>query len=155
MFGAITKFFLENKALSWLIIVFIIISGAFGFFGMPQQYNPEVTLPAFMVQTQFAGATAEEVQEFVTDEIEEKLAEIKGVDTISSQSFEGGMSIVRVEFLVGEDLENSKVKVFSKISENLDLAKNPNISQPLIKTISPDDVAIAYLDLKNSDNPLS
>ncbi len=150
MFGSIVKFFLENKALSWLVIVFIIVSGGFGFFGMPQQYNPEVTLPAFMIQTQFAGATAEEVQEFVTDELEEKLAEIKGVDTISSQSFEGGLSVVRVEFLVGEDLEKSKVKVFSKINENLDLAKNPNISAPLIKTISPDDVAVGVWALTSN-----
>lgn len=150
MFGSITKFFLENKALSWLVIIFIIATGSFGFFGMPQQYNPEVTLPAFVIQTQFAGATAEEVQEFVTDEIEEKLAEIKGVDSISSQSFEGGMSVVRVEFLVGEDLENAKVKVFSKISENLDAVKNPNISEPFIKTISPDDIAIGVWSLTSN-----
>ncbi len=150
MFGSLSKFFLENKALSWLVIIFIIIIGAFGFLKMPQQYNPEVTLPAFTVQTEFAGATAQEVQEFVTNEIEEKLAEIKGVDSISSQSFEGGVSIVRVEFLVGEDLENSKVKIFSKISENLDLAKNPNISQPLIKTISPDDIAIGVWSLTST-----
>ena len=142
MFGNIAQFFLKNKALSWLIIIFTVLSGTFGFFQMPQQYNPEVTLPAFTVQTEFAGATAKEVQKFVTNEIEEKLAEIKGIDTISSQSIEGGVSIVRVEFLVGEDLENSKVKIFSKISENLDLAKNPNISNPIIKTISPDSIAI-------------
>ena len=43
---------------------------------MPQQYNPEVTLPAFIVQTEFAGATAKEVQNFVTNEIEEKISEI-------------------------------------------------------------------------------
>ncbi len=150
MFTAIAKFFLNNKALSWLIIVFIIISGGIGFISMPQQYNPEVTLPAFSVQTTFAGATAQEVQKFVTNEIEEKLAEINGVDIISSQSFEGGQSIVRVQFLVGEDLENAKVKIFSKISENLNLAQNPNISQPLIKTISPDDIAIGVWSLTSS-----
>ena len=151
MFGLIAKFFIENKALSWLVMVAIIALGGFGFFAMPQQYNPEVTLPAFSVQTEFSGATAQEVQQFITDEIEEKLAEIEGVDKISSQSFEGGMSLVRVEFLVGEDLETSKVKVFSKINENLDLAKNSNISAPLIKTISPDDVAIGVWAITSSE----
>ena len=143
--GRITKFFLDNSPLAILFIVAIIALGAFGYMATPKQYNPEVTLPAFAIITEYPGATAQEVEDFVTRELEEKISEIPGVDKIYSQSIDGGRSIVSVEFLVGEDLETSKIKIFSKIYENLDYLRGKNISQPIIKNISPDDVAIGVM----------
>ena len=145
--GKITQFFLYNQALSMLVIAGIFFLGIFGYMATPKQYNPEVTLPAFAIQTEYAGATAEEVENFLTREMEEKMAEIPGVEKISSQSFDGGMSLVRVEFFVGEDLEASKIKVFSKVFENLDFIKGKNISRPIIKNINPDNVAVGVFAL--------
>ena len=150
--GKIAQFFLYNQALSILVLVGIVVTGIFGYVATPKQYNPDVTLPAFAVQTQYAGATAKEVENIVTREMEEKMAEIPGVDKISSISLDGGMSIVRVEFFVGEDLETSKIKVFSKVFENMDFLNGNNISRPLIKNINPDNVAVGVFSLtaKNS-----
>ncbi len=145
--GKIARFFLWNESLSYLVLVGIFAIGIFGYIATPKQYNPEVTLPAFAVMTEYPGATAEEVENFLTKEMEEKMAEIPGVDKISSQSIDGGMSVVRVEFLVGQDLETSKVKVFSKVFENIDTLKGKNISQPVIKNITPDDVAVGVVAL--------
>jgi multidrug efflux pump subunit AcrB len=147
--GKITRFFLFNPALSLLVLVGIIAIGIGGYFSTPKQYNPEVTLPAFSVQTQYFGATAQEVEDFLTREMEEKMAEIPGVEKISSQSLDGGMSIVRVEFFVGEDLEESKVKVFSKVYENIDSINSNNISEPIVKNITPDDVAVGVFALSS------
>jgi multidrug efflux pump subunit AcrB len=74
-------------------------------------------------------------------ELEEKLADIPGVDAIYSRSIDGGMAIVTVEFLIGEDLETAKTHVQSKISASLDQLR-PGMKVPIIQPIDPDDVPI-------------
>lgn len=143
--------FLNNKPIAWLCFVAVVCSGVFGFFALPQQYNPEVTLPSFQITTQYPGATAEEVKRFVTERIEEKVEEIPGVDAVSSYSFDGGTSLVNVSFTVQEDLEEAKVKLFSKIQENKDLSPDKNISDPLIKTLTPDDTAVVVWMLTSKE----
>lgn len=137
--GRIAAFFLHNKPLSLLILVGVVFLGVFGYMQTPKQYNPEITLPAFQITIPYKGATASEVRDYITRELEEKLSEIPGVDTISSVSYDGGMAVTRVEFFVGEPLEESKVKVFTKVLENLD-KKSGTIGEPIIQNISPDNV---------------
>lgn len=137
----ITHTFIHNRPLSILFFLGIIFAGLFGYFQTPKQYNPEVTLPAFQITIPFSGATTEEVENYITKEIEGKIADIEGVDKIYSRSIDGGVAILNVEFFVGENLEESKVKIQSKISSNLDL-KIGSIGTPLIKNITPDDVPI-------------
>jgi multidrug efflux pump subunit AcrB len=149
-FSKLSKFFIENKAISWLIIFFIIITGIISFFKMPHQYNPEITIPTFEITTNYQGATAKEVEDFVAKELEEKIAEIKGVESIETRSFDGGYSITKVQFFVGENTEESKVKLFSKIQENLNKKVNNNISNPIIKSITPDDLAIGVWSLTSN-----
>jgi len=137
----ITKFFLENKALTKLLILWIIFSWIFWYIATPKQYNPKITLPAFEVSVDYYWATADEVQKFITKELEEKIAEIPWVDKISSQSIDWWKSIVNVQFKVWEDLDNSKVKLWTKLNSN-DNLRISWMSQPLIKNINPDNVPI-------------
>ncbi len=139
--GKITKFFLENRPLTILILVGTIFAGFLSYSMTPKQYNPNISMPAFMVTIDYPGATAEEVEKFVTRELEEKIADVPGVDKIFSQSMDGGRVMTFVQFLVGEDFEDSRVKLTNKILGNLDL-KQGMIQTPLIKSVSADDVPI-------------
>ena len=139
--GRITEFFLSNRPLTVLLFLLVFFVGIFGYISTPKQYNPEVTLPAFQISIDYPGASAEEVENFVTKELEQKIMDIEGVDTISSRSVDGGVSIVTVEFHIGEDLEESKVKLQTQILQHSNLALG-TMKQPLIKNINPNDVAI-------------
>jgi multidrug efflux pump subunit AcrB len=139
--GKIAKIFVYNRPLSILLFLATIALGIFGFLFTSKQYNPEIVLPAFQVVVEYPGATGEEVEQFVTKELEEKIRDIKGIDKIYTRSMHGGVAIAQVLFDVGEDVEISKVKLQSKLSENIDLAQG-NISPPVIKSIDPDDVPI-------------
>lgn len=137
----ITKFFLENKALTKLLILWIIFTWIFWYIATPKQYNPKITLPAFEVSVDFNWANANEIQDFITKELEEKIAEIPWVDKISSQSIDWWKSIVNVQFEIWEDLNESKVKLQTKLSSN-DNLRIAWMSQPLIRNINPDNVPI-------------
>lgn len=139
--GKITKFFLENRPLTILILVGTIFAGILSYAMTAKQYNPNISMPAFTVTIDYPGASAEEVETFVTRELEEKIADIPGVDKIFSRSMDGGRAVSFVQFKVGENFENSRVKLTNKILGNLDL-KQGMIQNPLIKSVSADDVSI-------------
>ncbi len=139
--GRITQFFVYNRPLTILILLATIGAGVMGYQLTPKQYNPEVVMPAFQVTVEYPGATVTEVENHITLELEEKLADIEGVDTISSRSIDGGVAIVNVEFFVGEDLEEAKTNIQSKMAGTADLRKH-GMSEPMIKNITPDDVPI-------------
>lgn len=142
--GKTAKFFVENSALSILVLIGIIAFGIFTYILTPKQYNPTVVMPVFRVQVEYLGATAEEVEQYITLELEERLADIPGVDAIYSRSIDGGVSIVTVEFNIGEDLEMAKTRVQSKIAASLN-EMQPGMQNPLIQPISPDDVPIVTI----------
>jgi multidrug efflux pump subunit AcrB len=142
--GKITKYFLENIPLSVLLIILISFLGVSSYFFTPKQYNPEINMPVFQVIVPYFSASSKEVENLVVKELEEKISDIKGVDEIMSISQTGGKAILLVKFFVGEDLEISKLKLESKINENLD-QRFAGVEKPLIKNINPDDVPIGTI----------
>ncbi len=155
MYARIAQIFLKNRQLSLLLLITILILGFFSFVVTSKQYNPQITLPGFRIVTEFPGASANEVERLVTSEIENKLYEIPGVDETFSQSYDGGISVVSVLFKVGEDEEESKLKVTEKMRSNLDLSP-AGVNLPIIKQINPENVAILtlaiYSDQIDADN---
>jgi multidrug efflux pump subunit AcrB len=62
LYAKIARFFVENRQLSLLLVLASFAFGALSFALTPKQYNPEITLPAFRITTQYPGATAAEVE---------------------------------------------------------------------------------------------
>lgn len=141
LYARTARFFVDNRQLSLLLVLASFAFGALSFALTPKQYNPEITLPAFRITTAYPGATAREVEERVTSEVENKLAEIPGVDKMQSQSFSGGKSVVTVIFKIGSDLDASKTEVIQKMQSNLELAPL-GVGAPLIQQIDPENVPV-------------
>ena len=141
LYARTARFFVENRELSLLLVLASFAFGALSFALTPKQYNPEITLPAFRITTAYPGAAAAEVEARVTDQVENALAEIPGVDTISSQSFPGGTSVVSVIFEIGTDLDASKTAVIEKLGSDQDLAPL-GVAPPLIQQIDPENVPV-------------
>lgn len=146
--GRIVGVFLRNRELSVLTIIVLAAWGILSFVLMPKQYNPEIVAPAFLVTTDFPGASASEVHELITRPMEDKLSELPDVDEISSQSFPGGRSMVTVKFYVGSDREAAKVTLNQKLRDNI--AEKPRAAnEPVIQSIDPDDVPILDIGLSS------
>ncbi len=139
--GRITRFFLYNRPLTILILLGTVLSGLVAYQSTAKQYNPTIVLPAFQVEVAYPGATAQEVENLVTQELEEKIGEIEGVDKLYSRSIDGGKSIVTVLFNVGEDLEDSKIKLTQKLADNQE-QRVFTMQAPVIKNIDPESVPL-------------
>jgi multidrug efflux pump subunit AcrB len=137
--GRIANTFIKSK-LTPLIVITSLIIGLFAVIVTPREEEPQIIVPMVDVFVSYPGASAKEVEERVTKPMGKLLWEIKGVEYIYTMS-RPGMSIAIVRFYVGENMEDSIVKLYNKLMSNFDKIP-PGVSEPLVKPKSIDDVPI-------------
>lgn len=144
MSGLVAKAFIKSK-LTPIIIVVSILLGLFALGITPREEEPQIKVPMIDVMVSFPGASAQEVEEQVTRPMEKFLYEIKGVEYVYS-IIKPGENLTIVRFNVGENTEESIVKLYNKLMSNYD--KIPHgVSQPIVKPRSIDDVPILAVTL--------
>ncbi|NOZ25286.1 MAG: efflux RND transporter permease subunit [Nitrospirae bacterium] len=142
--GRIAKAFLRSK-LTPLVVITSILLGVFATVMTPREEEPQIVVPMVDVFVTYPGASAKEVEERVTRPVEELLYGIPGVEYVYSTS-RPGASLIVVRFYVGEDMEDSLVKLYNKLMSNYDMIP-PGVSLPLVKPRSIDDVPVLTLTL--------
>jgi len=150
----IVKLFLTSQ-LSVMLIVISLILGAFSIYMTSKEEEPQIVVPMADIFVQAPGASPEEIEKLVATPLEKMLWEIDGVEYVYSMSTKE-KALVTVRFFVGEERENSILKLHNKITMNLDRVP-PIVTNWLIKPIEIDDVPILNLTLysdKYSDHEL-
>ena len=117
--GRVARYFINSK-LTPLIMVFAILLGAFAVLETPREEEPQITVPMMDVFVEMPGATAHEVEERVTTPMEKLIWEIPGVEYVYSTT-RPGLSMVVVRYKVGENQEQSIVKLYNKLYSHFDL----------------------------------
>ncbi len=145
--SSIVELFITSK-LSILFILFAVTMGVAAVLLTPREEEPQIVVPLADVYVQAPGASAEEVEKLVATPLERLLWQIDGVEYVYSIS-RRDMAIVTVRFHVGEDRERSLVKLYNRISMNMDQAP-PLVQSWLIKPVEIDDVPIVNLTLYSS-----
>src|SRR3989344_3433889 len=127
---AIAKY-LTNFRYVLLLIIAIIAAGSFSYFSLPRRLNPEVKIPIVSVSTTLPGASPQDIESLVTIPIEDQIAGLENVDTITSTSVDN-FSNVLVEFQSGVDPDGAKDDVQSAVdlAGGLpDEAQTPNVQK--------------------------
>ncbi|MGA7707295.1 MAG: efflux RND transporter permease subunit [Acidobacteriaceae bacterium] len=142
--GLLASVFLNSK-LTPLFIVASLVVGLFAVLAIPREEDPQIQVPMLDVMTAMPGASPAEVEQRVTNPIENLMHEISGVEYVYSIS-SPGQSLVIVRFKVGTPEQDALVKVYSKLYSNAD--RTPVGTFPsLVKVHSIDDVPILALTL--------
>ncbi|WCJ59387.1 efflux RND transporter permease subunit [Fontisphaera persica] len=147
--GTVARAFIDSK-LTPLIILTSILLGVGAVLKLPREEEPQIKVPMVDVMVSMPGSSAKELEERVTRPMEKLLWEIAGVEYIYSIS-RPGESLVIVRFKVGEDIEDSLVKLNQKLQQNFDRIPH-GVSFPLIKPKSIDDVPILALTLHSPNH---
>ncbi len=146
----IVRVFITSK-LSLLLLIASLLAGAAALLLTPREEEPQIVVPMADVFVRMPGATAEEVEKLAASPLEAKLREVDGVEYVYSASREGE-AMVTVRFYVGENREDSLVKVWSKLMSNQDVIP-PGVKDWTVKPVEIDDVPIVTLALSSS-NPM-
>jgi multidrug efflux pump subunit AcrB len=145
--GRIASQFLRSK-LTPLVIAASLAVGLVAVLGTPREEEPQISVPMIDVLAALPGATPAEVENLIVRPIERRMYEISGVDHVYSTAADG-VALVTVRFRVGENQEQSVVKVHAKLFSAMDQAP-PGATPPLVKPHSIDDVPILTLTLHSS-----
>ena len=136
----IWNFFTLKYRFSFLLILVVLILGIVSAVQIPKESNPEVDIPYVVVNVPFPGANAKNVEELVTNIIEDKLLNLEGVKEVTSTSGEG-FSNITIEFNPEEKDRDLKVEVENKVDEAaLDLPEESK--DPIVKKIEMTDQSV-------------
>jgi len=136
---AMVEAFLDSRA-SLLLLLAGLCLGVAALWVTPREEEPQIVVPLADVMVSVPGASAEEVEKLVTTPLEKLLWQIDGVEHVYSVSRRGS-AMATVRFYVGQDREESLVKLMSGIQMNLDLVPSI-VSGWLVKPVEIDDVPI-------------
>jgi multidrug efflux pump subunit AcrB len=142
--GRIAAAFIDSR-LTQLVVLAALLLGLLAVLATPREEEPQIVVPMADVFVEMPGASIAEMEERVTIPMEKKLAEISGVEYLYSTTTPG-RTLTVVRFRVGEDDEDSMVKLHNKLAANADLVP-PGASPPLVKPRSIDDVPVLTLTL--------
>ncbi|ANI89184.1 multidrug transporter AcrB [Arachidicoccus ginsenosidimutans] len=149
--GKIAKSFIRSR-LTILLMIAGLLLGAYSIMMIPREEEPQIKVPMIDIFIGYPGATPKEVETKVTAPMEKIISNIKDVKHIYSTSLNGQASFI-VQFVVGEDIEQSEVKLYSELLKHQD-EMPAGVTQPLLKLRSIDDVPVYALTLwsKNYSN---
>lgn len=142
--GRIARYFIDSK-LTLLIMLFAFLAGVYAFLVTPREENPKIVVPAANIIVQKPGASPEEIQQLIIKPLEAILQGLAGVDHTYGIAM-NSMGVVSVQFKVGQNKEDSLVKLYDRIMSNLDHMP-PGTLQPLVKPADVDDVPILTISL--------
>ncbi len=122
-----------------------LLVGFFGTINTPREEEPQIVVPIVDIFIPYPGSSAREMEERVTKPLEKVISQIPGVEYIYSMS-RPDFSVLTVRYFVGEDMEESLVKLWATILKNMD-KKPDGVHFPLLKTSSIDDVPVLTLTM--------
>ena len=144
----IVELFITSK-LSLLLLIASFLAGFAALALTPREEEPQIIVPVADILISAPGSSAEEVEKLVSTPLESMLREVDGVEYVYSASRENE-AMVTVRFFVGEDREDSLVKVWNKLMSNQDRIP-PVVANWSVKPVEIDDVPIVTLTLSSSD----
>src|SRR5712691_7903065 len=75
----VSRFFVEHPQVSWVLLIGVLAWGWFGYRSMPQRKDPDIPVRVAVAFCSWPGATAQQVEQFVTRPIEDAVAENKTI----------------------------------------------------------------------------
>ncbi|MGL1863129.1 MAG: efflux RND transporter permease subunit [Pseudodesulfovibrio sp.] len=141
---SIVRYFLTSQ-MSIVLAFAALALGVAAIVITPREEEPQIVVPMADVIVQVPGSSAAEVEKLVTTPLERLLWQIDGVEYVYSVSRKD-MTAVTVRFFVGENREDSLIKLHNAIQKNVDLAP-AIVSGWVVKPVEIDDVPIVALTL--------
>jgi HAE1 family hydrophobic/amphiphilic exporter-1 len=121
-------FTLKQKVVLNLLFILLILIGAFAMLHMPVERYPNIQFGKMYINTFLPGASPEDVETLITNEIEEALENVEDLDFIRSVSYRERSNIV-IKFTDDSDyrkrFDDVRLKVLSNLSDLPELPEPP------------------------------
>ena len=111
----LSKFFLDRPVFAWVIAIFIMLLGGLAIYNLPVAQYPPIAPPAIAITAYYPGASAQTVENSVTQIIEQKMTGFEDMLYLSGTSDASGSSRIELTFRPGTDPDMAWTKVQNKL----------------------------------------
>ena len=139
---------IKRPVFAIVISLLIAAFGVMSYTSLPMRELPDIDPPVVSVQSSYPGAAASVVETRITQPIEDAVAGIEGIDTISSNSRDGSSS-VNITFRLTRDIEaaaNDVRNAIARVLNNLPEEADP----PQVQKASSDGAPIMFLNMTST-----
>ena len=147
------RFFIDRPVFAWVIAIGVMLAGLLALLALPVSRYPEISPPTVSVNATYPGASAQTVQDSVTQVIEQRMTGLEGLRYISSRSTSQGEARVQLIFEVGTDPDIAQVQVQNRLAQATALLPQAVQTQGVTVTKSGDEL-LMLLALVSDDPAL-
>jgi len=114
-----SRIFIDRPIFAWVIAIITMLLGLAAIFSLPIAQYPDIAPPQVNIRATYPGASAETVQNSVTQVIEQQLTGIDGLLYFSSSSTSRGQVTISATFDKGTDPDIAQVQVQNQVQQGL------------------------------------
>ena len=115
------RFFINRPIFAWVIAIMVMLAGLLAIKTLPVSQYPPIAPPQISINAVYPGASAQTVQDTVTQVIEQKMNGIDNLIYMSSASDSAGAVTINLTFKAGTDPNIAQVQVQNKLQLALPL----------------------------------
>jgi hydrophobe/amphiphile efflux-1 (HAE1) family protein len=111
----LSRFFLDRPVFAWVIAIIMMAAGGLAIYNLPISQYPPIAPPSIAISSFYPGASAETVENSVTQIIEQKMTGFDRMLYLSASSDSAGSSRVELTFAPGTDPDLAWAQVQNKL----------------------------------------
>ncbi len=132
----ISRIFIDRPVFAWVIAIVIMLAGLGSIFTLSVEQYPDIAPPQVNIRATYPGASAEVLENSVTQIVEQQLTGIDGLIYFQSTSDSSGNVTVTVTFVKGTNPDIAQVQVQNKVQAAIPRLPQEVQQQGLIVTKS-------------------
>jgi len=112
-----SRFFVRHPVFAWVIAILIMLGGMLAIHTLPVAQYPDVAPPSIKISATYTGASAQTLENSVTQVIEQQLTGLDNLLYFTSTSSSDGSVSINVTFEQGTDPDTAQVQVQNKVQQ--------------------------------------
>jgi multidrug efflux pump len=131
-----SQFFIDRPVFAWVIAIVIALAGVLAITILPITQYPTIAPPAVSINATYPGASAQTLENSVTQIIEQQLTGVDNLLYFSSSSSSNGQVTITATFSAGTNPDIAQVQVQNKVQQALPLLPQEVQQQGVVVTKS-------------------
>ena len=119
----LSRFFLERPVFAWVIAIILMVGGCLAIYKLPISQYPPIAPPTIALSAIYPGASAETVENSVTQIIEQKMTGFDKLLYLSATSDSSGAARLELTFAPGTDPDLAQAEVQNKLQQAMPVCR--------------------------------
>ncbi|MFH0784302.1 MAG: efflux RND transporter permease subunit [Pseudomonadota bacterium] len=147
------RFFIDRPIFAWVIAIVIMLAGAISVVKLPVSQYPEIAPPSVRITTRYPGASAQTIENSVTQIIEQSMTGLDNFIYMKSESSSSGNVTITLTFEAGTNGDIAQVQVQNKLQQSMALLPQ-EVQQEGVQVNKSSSTFLMIVGLVSSDDSL-